>query len=82
MFPDFEAANWSGNGCGAGFGFAVSRKLVEVMGGRIEAQNRSGEDGLRICFQLPSEVTGEPDRALALDRTPVPPRPVPARAGV
>lgn len=74
LFPDFEAANWTGNSRGGGFGLAVSRKLVEVMGGRIEAENRSGHDGLRICFQLPFEVTGESEHAPSLDRAPVPPR--------
>ncbi|MCC6539717.1 MAG: response regulator [Bryobacterales bacterium] len=76
LFPDFEAANWSTtNGRrGGGFGLAVSRKLVEAMGGRIEAENRSGTEGLRIAFQLPFEVTGESEYSLPLDRTPVPPR--------
>jgi len=56
---------------GAGLGLAISRGLVEAMGGSIRVASRLGE-GSRFAFELPVRPPGDTSEAVAEDAPPLP----------
>jgi len=56
MFEQFWRGEPSRTTAGSGLGLAIARRLVEVQGGRIWAENRAG-GGARIAFTLPTATS-------------------------
>ena len=52
MFERFWRSEAARSSPGSGLGLAIARRLVEVQGGRIWAENRPG-GGARVAFTLP-----------------------------
>jgi hypothetical protein len=74
IFAPFEQAGDDGaRRVGAGLGLAISRRIVEQMGGRIEAQSRPGE-GSTFTVALRLDVVHE--EAMARASTPPPGEPL------
>ncbi|MHB8764084.1 MAG: sensor histidine kinase [Deferrisomatales bacterium] len=58
LFDRFYRARTAGEG-GAGLGLAIARRIAELHGGWIRAENRP-EGGARFVFGLPAEPTSDP----------------------
>jgi signal transduction histidine kinase len=56
MFDQFWRSEPSRATTGSGLGLAIARRLVEVQGGRIWAENRPG-GGARVAFTLPTAAS-------------------------
>jgi signal transduction histidine kinase len=50
---------------GAGLGLAISKRLVELMGGRIGIENPASGQGTLIWFTVPVAATAEPESTAA-----------------
>ena len=53
---------------GTGLGLPISRRLSELLGGRLEAESRRGE-GSTFRLVLPRTLPGEPDAGTAAQLT-------------
>jgi signal transduction histidine kinase len=59
VFEPFFRADASRSGGGAGLGLALAKRIVEALGGRIEAQSEPAR-GARFAVSLPAEGIGGP----------------------
>ena len=62
LFEKFTPASWSTSGKhkGTGMGLAISKKLVELLGGRIHVESEEGK-GSRFSFELPLAIASGGD---------------------
>jgi signal transduction histidine kinase/DNA-binding response OmpR family regulator len=62
IFEDFEQGDGSSTRRqeGAGLGLAISRRIVEHMGGRLWLE-KTGRQGSQFCFEIPLERPSAPD---------------------
>lgn len=70
VFERFERASAAERSDGAGLGLAITRRLVELMGGTIGLESAKGL-GSRFTVALPLSTTGQPAAGVAPEVPPV-----------
>ncbi|GJM21282.1 MAG: hypothetical protein DHS20C15_11970 [Planctomycetota bacterium] len=72
VFERFAMSSRKSGAGGTGLGLAISRQIVEAHRGRIWAENRSGQSGTRVVFEIPLQPASAPEPATASVMTEAP----------